>query len=116
MPRRSKRQRIIPYKGPLTLTGNDLALAEMGLIHAVRWHRLQQKRHGRNSFTSAEIAKLEALRRKLSAIGDHAYPYEQTLDGSSPDEYGDEQIMRMDTRQVGVTRRAAQRFNRTHPV
>ncbi len=108
------KRHIIRYKGPLTLTGNDLALAEMGLIHAERWHQDRQKKYGRNGFSAAELKKLANLRRKLSAIGDHAYPYEETFDESSPDDYGDEQVMRLDARQVGVTRRAAALFNRTH--
>lgn len=96
-----------------TLTGNDLALAEMSLIHAERWHQEQQKKHGRNGFTTAELAKLKALRAKLSAIGDHAYPYEGGYSEiiELPD-YGGDPIMRLDAKVVKSTRAKAARYNR----
>lgn len=100
----------------LTLTGNDLALAEMGLIHAERWHRGQQKKHGRNGFTTAELTKLKALREKLSAIGEHAYPYEGGYDEIvEVPHYGDEPILRMDPKVVKATRAKARRYNSKVP-
>ena len=101
----------------LTLTGNDLALAEMSLIHTENWYRAQQRKHGRNGFTSAELSKLKALREKLSAIGDHAYPYEGGYSEIvEMPEYGAEPVMRMDAKVVKATRQKARRYNAKCPT
>ena len=75
------------------LTGNDIALASMQLIHALNWHKAQPK----NDFTDREIEKIVALRTSLEAIADWAYPagYEDPMDGDeilmvmSRDQFGD---------------------------
>lgn len=87
----------------LTLTGDDLALAEFACAHAINWW----KKQGRTAHCRAERLKFEALLRKLAAIGDHAYPYKHSDD--MPLDCGTEPIMRIDRRIVGKTRRSAER-------
>jgi hypothetical protein len=89
------------------LTGNDLATAEFGLMHAISWC----KKQGRSAYWRKEIAKYQAVLQKLTAINDHAYPYEATND-ESPAPYGDEKIMRVDPTTIAKTRATARKFNK----
>lgn len=50
----------------MQLTANEIATADTQLIHALNWHKSQPK----NDFTKAEIAKIDALRRKLNEVLD----------------------------------------------
>lgn len=83
------------------LTGNDLALAEMGVSHMINWWKGQPKSGTR----TREIAKCEALNKKLSAINSYAYPYESS--DTMPLDVGGETIMVLDDDVCAVTRRAA---------
>jgi len=75
------------------LTGNDIALANMELVLAIRWHEAQPK----SDFNAKQIEKINALRAKLNRILDWAYPdgYEDVEDGdetllvTSRDMFGD---------------------------
>lgn len=87
------------------LTGDDLALAGMGLAHLLNWWQTQP----RSPFKTESVARARDLKAKLSAIGDHAYPYERPIDGGAYPDHGGEAIMRLDLRVVAKTRRAAAR-------
>lgn len=84
-----------------TLTGKDLALAEQACSHAINWWR----NIGKSVFCRTERLKFEVLLKKLSAIGDHAYPYKSADD--MPADTGDEPIMRIDANVAEETRRTA---------
>jgi hypothetical protein len=92
------------------LTGNELATAWFATLHAISWCKAQKPQ---SAYFRKERLKFEALRDKLSAISDYAYPYVQKrVDESIPD-HGDEKLMRMDAAVAKRTRKAAQRFNRS---
>lgn len=92
-----------------TLTGNDLALAEAAAMHAISWWK---SRKPQSRFARKEIANYEALVQKLSALNQHAYPYEPTPVGFA-DDYGDEVLMVSDPAAIRETRAAARRANRS---
>lgn len=58
----------------MTLTGDDIALALSSVQIATAFWK--KKPRPRSNFVKEELAKLDALNRKLSAISDYAYPYE----------------------------------------
>lgn len=93
----------------LTLTGNDIALAEFGAIHGANWW----KQRGRSKYCKAERQKYLDLASKLSAIMDHAYPYiGREEEYSARIETGDEPIVAVDFVVTRETRRIAHTFNR----
>lgn len=85
----------------LTLTGNDLAIAEQGIGHLVNFW----KKQGRSKWSRQRRAEAEAVLTKLNEIMNHAYPYPHGCE--EPLDYGDEPIMRPDLRVIGKTRRRA---------
>lgn len=88
-----------------TLTGNDLACAEAAAMHAIR---AVERIYGKTAAGRKQSARYKALIEKLSAIVDHAYPYE----GCMPSDTGDDPIMRLDAETVKATRAAARRADR----
>lgn len=84
------------------LTGDDLALAEQAAALAIAWSKT---RLGKSAFKREQIAKFTGLIAKLSAIGDHAYPYRHSDD--MPARVGSEKIMRLDVDVVRKTRATA---------
>lgn len=84
------------------LTGNDLALAESGAQLAVAWWKNQP---GRSAFKRKQIAAYTALIKKLSAINQHAYPYESS--DNMPLDIGSEVLMRIDEAAILGTRSSA---------
>lgn len=92
-----------------TLTGNDLARAEGAAALAIAWWEKQAPVSRRSAFARKEIAAYRALISKLSAIGDHAYPYEPD---TMPSDCGDDPIMQLDAEVVRETRAAARRARR----
>lgn len=85
-----------------TLTGNDLALCENGMAHAINFFKAMRPQ---GAWARKERQKYEALLKKLNAITDHAYPYDNS--DEMPLDVGDEPIMRSDQNAMGSTRARA---------
>lgn len=98
-------------KAPDTLTGDDIALCEEAIGHALNWWTAKKALRA-NEFGKRRIAELTALSLKLSAIGDHAYPY--TDSDAQPLDIGKEVLMRTDREAVRKTRSTARSRQRAY--
>lgn len=87
----------------VTLTGNDLALASFGVMHMLSWWRSQPD----CSFKKKSVAEAEETLRKLDAISNYAYPYQDQRD--VPFDCGGEEIVTVNKTVVMRTREAARR-------
>lgn len=83
------------------LTGDDLALAESAAQLAMAWWRDKPA----SDYKKRQMAAYTALIKKLSAINQHAYPYENSDD--MPPDIGGETLMVLDRASVAATRAAA---------
>jgi hypothetical protein len=90
-------------KVPDSLTGDDLALCEEAIGHALNWWT--SKGRAKHSFGKRRVAELTDLSRKLNAIENHAYPY--TNGDAQPLDLGKEILMRIDREAVRKTRSTA---------
>jgi hypothetical protein len=95
---------------PMTLTGNDLALAQEAAALAIAWAKEKMKG---SAYGKGRRLQLTALIKKLDAISQHAYPYEH---GCMPSDCGDDPIMAVDRDVVRETRKAARAANRRGPA
>lgn len=91
-------------KVPDSLTGDDLALCEEAIIHALNWWTAKKVRT-KSDFGKRRVAELTDLSRKLNAIENHAYPY--TNGDAQPLDLGKEILMRIDREAVRKTRSTA---------
>ena len=94
----------------LALTGNEVSLAIEAAQLACAWYR----EDGRTKWHRDRIAGQKALIAKLTAIGDHAYPYDHH-EQMAPT-VGRETIMRLDQRAVAKTRRIARAAKKRLPA
>lgn len=97
----------------ITLTGNDMAIAEQGLCHLIKfWKELRP----RSNYARQQQRNAEETLKKFSDIGNFAYPYGcAPEDWGSPGDFGGEPIVSTVPDVVKKTRRAAHQYNRTIP-
>ena len=88
-----------------SLTGNDLALLEQGVIHMLNWWKAQP----RSGYRKKQIEQCKELLVKLSDINQHAYPY--AFSHMMPLDVGGETLMVLHAKNVAETRAAARRAN-----
>lgn len=96
----------------VALTGNDLAVAEQGLDHLIKWWRAQP---GRGKYKRTQISNAVLLRSKITFLLSLAYPYEPNAHPIGALGFGTDPLMRPDKRAFRKTRRAAERANRLMP-
>lgn len=84
----------------MTLTGDDLAVAQFACAHAMDWC----KKQGRRKWWRDEHEKFRKLNAKLSAISDFAYP---ATEEDFPSGTGHDEVMRADMRMIRRLRRIA---------
>ena len=89
------------------LTGNDIALAEEGLSHAINFWK--KSKHPRTKFVKGRIATYSALLEKLDAIASAAYPYARS--DNMPLDIGDEKLYVPNRDVIAACRRRAKRVS-----
>lgn len=90
------------------LTGDDLAIAEQGLDHLIKWWKA---RPGRSKFKQERMAEARLLRSKIAFLLSLAYPYKSGASEMTSLDYGSEPLMRPDKRTFRKTSRAAMKAN-----